>query len=624
MKEILELESGDDYHLLPEINAQIQQQSHIQTALSAAYKLVNRTPELQNARWYSAEWLQETVSMAPSKFDGAFNHWRELYRSAFRFAHQAFNQSMSATGSKTDREAAQRRLQEAGRERTLLLNEGSFEESDFYPYRYLAAAGFLPGYNFPRLPIRALVRSGNDTHSIDRSRFLGLTEFGPRNVLYHEGRKHRVHSVVVPADGIETRIIKARLCNTCGYFHNENEVELCEYCGTRLDADNSDYPQALLEQPTVRTRITERISSDEEERMRNGYVVTTHFRFQPGQDTSKAQAVTPQGTPLLEITYAPAATIWRINHGWRSSDRTGFALDEQTGVWVSQTSTQAQPDDDQPDVKLPMTGVKPYVWDTKNMLLIRPLGQPTSSTFLPTLTHALRRGIQLEFQVEESELAAERIGEGEHLRIMIWEAAEGGIGIGERLLEEPDALGKVARQALEICHYDPDTGEEQADHDPDNCAVACYQCLMSYSNQREHGLLDRREIKDFLLALSGATVQKGTRGRTREEHFQWLMSLADPASSLERVFLEYLYKGGYRLPDGAQTRPSEEVYVQPDFFYDRDGMKGVCVFVDGSVHDSPEQRAKDAEVRGELRDLGFQGRGHQARLAGERSGNAAC
>jgi hypothetical protein len=29
------------------------------------------------------------------------------------------------------------------------------EESDFYPYRYLASEGFLPGYNFPALPVRA-------------------------------------------------------------------------------------------------------------------------------------------------------------------------------------------------------------------------------------------------------------------------------------------------------------------------------------------------------------------------------------------------------------------------------------------------------------------------------------
>ena len=48
------------------------------------------------------------------------------------------------------------RQQEALRQRNLLLQVNTArEESDFYPYRYLASEGFLPGYNFPALPIRA-------------------------------------------------------------------------------------------------------------------------------------------------------------------------------------------------------------------------------------------------------------------------------------------------------------------------------------------------------------------------------------------------------------------------------------------------------------------------------------
>ncbi len=34
------------------------------------------------------------------------------------------------------------------------------QNSDFYTYRYLASQGFLPGYNFPRLPLMAWVPGG--------------------------------------------------------------------------------------------------------------------------------------------------------------------------------------------------------------------------------------------------------------------------------------------------------------------------------------------------------------------------------------------------------------------------------------------------------------------------------
>ncbi|MEK8170890.1 hypothetical protein NKH77_19030 [Streptomyces sp. M19] len=31
--------------------------------------------------------------------------------------------------------------------------------SDFFPYRYFASEGFLPGYSFPRLPLAAYIRA---------------------------------------------------------------------------------------------------------------------------------------------------------------------------------------------------------------------------------------------------------------------------------------------------------------------------------------------------------------------------------------------------------------------------------------------------------------------------------
>lgn len=78
------------------------------------------------------------------------------------------------------------------------------------------------------------------------------------------------------------------------------------------------------------------------------------------------------------------------------------------------------------------------------------------------------------------------------------------------------------------------------------------------------------------------------------------MALTDPASDLERHFLDYLYGHGHRLPDAAQVT-LDDAYYRPDFFYE----PNVCVFVDGSVHDAPEQRAIDEQQRRELKDLGY-------------------
>lgn len=196
----------------------------------------------------------------------------------------------------------------------------------------------------------------------------------------------------------------------------------------------------------------------------------------------------------------------------------------------------------------------------------------------------------------------ELIGQGERQTILLWEAVEGGVGIAEMLVEEPKALGNAARRALAICHYDADTGQQSATHNPADCVKACYMCLMNYGNQREHQSLDRNLIRDFLFSLTRAETRKLSGERTREGQFMALLESADPRSATERAFICHLYHNGHSLPDRAQHRPSEQVYAQSDFYYERGR---VCVFIDGPSHDAPEFQANDAEVREELEERGF-------------------
>ncbi|MCH7787246.1 MAG: DEAD/DEAH box helicase, partial [Chloroflexi bacterium] len=319
MVNILDLDNAD-YPVLTERWAEIENESHISEAITAAREIILRAPEVRDSWWYIDEWVEATIRNAPRDFNLAFDRWRELYRTACAQRDTARRVFDSPRTVRREREEAEQRVRESSREIDLLLNRTRrLEDSDFYPYRYLASEGFLPGYNFPRLPVRALVTVGNDSHLIDRYRFLGLTEFGPGSIIYHEGRKHRIDAVVMPPNGIADRLSRARLCNMCGYAHDESaiDVDMCEHCGTRLDAANSEFPQRLLDQPTMRARPSERVSSDEEERTRSGFRITTHFRFSPGVHIRNVQVVDEAGESLLAVVYAPSATVWRINHGWR-------------------------------------------------------------------------------------------------------------------------------------------------------------------------------------------------------------------------------------------------------------------------------------------------------------------
>ncbi len=78
------------------------------------------------------------------------------------------------------------------------------------------------------------------------------------------------------------------------------------------------------------------------------------------------------------------------------------------------------------------------------------------------LMYALKRAIEAVYQLESSELAVEplpgRTGDHAWSRLLFFEAAEGGAGVLRRFATEDGQLRIVARKALELLHFDPDTG----------------------------------------------------------------------------------------------------------------------------------------------------------------------
>ncbi|MGH9766088.1 MAG: endonuclease domain-containing protein, partial [Blastocatellia bacterium] len=133
----------------------------------------------------------------------------------------------------------------------------------------------------------------------------------------------------------------------------------------------------------------------------------------------------------------------------------------------------------------------------------------------------------------------------------------------------------------------------------EDCEAACYDCLMSYYNQREHRILDRKLIRDELLRLASAITQESPVSAPRASHLEQLLQQA--GSDLERRWLRYLDEHGHRLPSHAQLF-IEAARTRPDFVY-RDEQ--VAVYVDGPVHDFPERRERDQRQAEWLEDLGY-------------------
>ncbi len=606
LRDILDMQ-GDPppLTLLPEVRQQAESSAARAAARQRAARVLKTIPELAQPD----QLLETTMQNVVHAFDQACERWRNLYWSALKQSKAQEAIRRDSTRSQADKRQAERLRREALAQIDLLTEAESLAQSDFYSYRYLATEGFLPGYSFPRLPLSAFIparRAHQRDSFLSRPRFLAISEFGPRAIIYHEGSRYIIHQVIMPVmeegEGLLTTQIKQ--CSRCGYLHplkSEADYDLCERCQMPLDPPL----KPLLRLQNVVTKRRDRISADEEERLRLGYDIRTGVRFsaRDGRDDVRLAVVQHAERELARLSYAPTATLWRINLGWtrrKHKHQYGFVLDLERGYWERSEQIEDDPSD---PLSSQTQRVIPYVEDNRNCLLFEPR-QSFPIEVMASLQAALKRAIGSLFQLEDDELAAEPLPDTTNRQLLLfYEAAEGGAGVLRRLVDDPTTLAQVAREALRLCHFDPDTGEDQrrAPRAREDCEAACYDCLLSYSNQQEHACLDRQAIRGVLMELAQAQVQASPAGRSREEHLQQLLSQCD--STLEQQWLRLVYDLGLRLPDAAQVYVGS-CQTRPDFVYQTGGVYAV-IYVDGPHHDYPQRQQRDRAQADCLEDLGY-------------------
>lgn len=561
----------------------------------------------RNPSWFNDDWIKRNTDLFLLSFDRSLNRWRKLYKAAqnqIKAATSIIENRIYADNHEKKKEAY-KSLKQAERQRDLLLNEptdagnSNNDQSEFYPYRYLAAEGFLPGYNFTRLPVRSFVESEDGAGEfISRSRIVALNEFGPRNVIYHDGAKYRVDRMILTE--AELKLENGKVCPKTGYFLYDRQYgyDVDPIINEILQLDTSKHVhRTLIEMAETRAYELQRITCQEEERSKKGYDIQTYFAVDGGFEDTIEGIVSVEGEKLLHLHYLPSCRIFKLNLKWRASREFGFAINLNTGYWQSIKQKQERIDagdgDNIRDVKL-------FTSDTANALYIQPvkaLALGGGSNGVITLMFAIKRAIENYFQVESNEIGATVLGEEEAPNILIYEAAEGSLGVLSQIFDNPDIYKAVMNEAYQVCFF-KDGVELEGEIVP-----ATYDDLLTYYNQYYHQQIDRNLIRDGLKNLRNSAIEVLTNKTfsSYDEQYQFLKAARDTNSSTEDNFLNFLYKNGYRLPDAAQPEVNN-MYVRPDFFY----KPNIYVFCDGTPHDNPEIIKDDKEKREALKNAGNQ------------------
>ncbi|MBN1460819.1 MAG: DUF1998 domain-containing protein, partial [Armatimonadetes bacterium] len=541
--------------------------------------------EIASYPWFDRDLIESVVRDFVPGLDRAMDRWRTEY-----YRLDGERKAINATLGSEHVDASLSRRRDVVERKLQYMRDG---RGDWYLYRYLGGEGFLPGYAFPP---QATILSFNDCEDeLARDPEIALSEYAPGNFVYYRGERYAITHArprrrrAADAAGNSEMVLdieRIQICPECQRaFIGQDEIgrARCE-CGADLTTVHGQNTMRMVD---MFAQVRARITADEEERQRRGYTITTHYRAGGVQSQF---AVLSNSEEAFTMTLEHNGEIVRINQGPPDADGNPqtFTLCRKCHAWLigddaaakhvytsqnqGECPRHAGPDD-----------LEPRLWLTTSIrsdlaLFDIPLpdwvAPERTMSFYVTMANTLLRALLVAFNLDEQELRGfvvpfpedDAISGSIPQRIVLYETTAGGSGVIASL-NEPGRLATMVARARELLHEgDPEGG----------CERACYACLLSFYNQREHDLLDRTLVLPWLRSLGGLSMGPVIP----EDRYGEL--LAQCESSLERQVLRAIRDRGLRLPAEAQKTIYDDgvPLAIADFTYE----PRILVFVDGSPH----------------------------------------
>lgn len=567
--------------------------------------------EMKEFDWFNEDFVIEIIKSFVDDFNKAFNVWRRDYQRLDedhkRKSEEQRKQYKYGTKYDLDRIANQMEK----------MREG---EGGYYVYRYLGDIGFLPGYAFPENSTNTKYFAKTEEKKIVRNRILSLREFAPFNTIYVDGGTFRVMSA---NSMVNDPWEKIKICPKCKEILTDKEINqsACPRCGNDLSMEHAI--EKAMPMPDMIAISQHSINSDEEERLRSGYIINTYYNSNIGK-INTIEIKCNNNENQLSLSYEHNGEIISINEGSRKDvreGRKGFGFCGACKAWIIDEDDKIKKhyggykDKNGKEVKgtcFRKGKINDYIYgvhliskDSHDVLTINykvPENIEDKEIFAKTLMYAINRALQLTLDLDSEEIDCflrPSVKEGSKYEIILFETVSGGTGALESLLEKP-TFNKVIYRACELLHM--------FDKEEESCDKACYDCLCSFYNQRDHSRLDRKVILPFLKNILDNKDELEFIKINIDNSSKRLGELKNKCSTnFERSILDVIFKAGLKLPDNAQKiiYDGDAPKVKPDFFYKELGSKGLCIFADGPEHEKEGVKQDDNEKRRWLKGNGY-------------------
>ncbi len=533
--------------------------------------------------------IDDQVDQFVYYFDTAFNKMREDYRESLKEIEEI--DKRIRTDGNTDYSLPGRR--NALEKRNNNLKEG---KEDFYVYRYLSQVGFLPNYAFPSKVTSVRMLHKGEEVEVSRDFAIAIRELAPLNTLYYGGLKYVIQTVSKEVD--PTNKFRAVVCEDCEHIEKLSAGKQlpsnCPNCGSVWE---SQTPVNVMKFPKMRAVKRNRITADEEERLKGGYKIIHSYK-----PTGKAEVneVISDNTSICRISFERSGEMNHLNLGqmadYNKGDK-GFMLDTVNLNWVAVHKLQEYLTEKRLSANQINRNIS-LLTESRNDVITIQLTEVyvgEEEVFAKTLVNALTQSICTVMNLDDNEISGfYQPIVGQNGKIIIFETSEGGTGTLSSIVRDVELLKRIAVKALDILHYD------ESGNDKDGaCATSCYNCICNFYNQRDHKLFNRQSIRNFLLGLSSISVIHGSQ----DDNVMFDIFSQQAVSSLENTILRMLKDQRIRLPLEMHKVISKdgEMIAEADLYYE----PKITVFVDGPDHDMEHIIQDDEKKRSKLKKLGY-------------------